>query len=623
MKAGIDLLAALLLLLAPGCQRTYNWEDTQEIPAVPENGYVVLDLSRWRSVSAKDSTEVARLWDALHVSSTLQGIVNRDAPRLFVNYVSAEGRDVDMYWLDKSREAGKWLDGREYVTIYDPVKAVEMFRDEIDGLVVYDSNLASTSNVASTVAGADNLVAVRFDLTPGSMYTRLVKHGFETKVWLVNEDGSSRFKTKLEPYQWAVDNYLKSGRCSGATAAYYIDQYWRKCPGNATMNHHQLTNHDYFVSRRAFFFDLSPWSDEVATDAPGSPAGADLEMLKTILMEIYRLNGGSRFCHIGGFPAWAYKYTNHGNVGGKHTPVEAEWKFAEIIGEYNAFKDADAIGYGAMANASFWHHYPLKDKYPQKWVTRDELKRKGYLTAEGKVDLSRRYMIFYVGDYDASPWIYQMMPTLWNDPARGKVPLMWSISPVLCERAPMVMDYLRETATEADYFAAGDNGAGYLNPGSLEEPRRLSGLPSALDAWAEHSKPYFDRWGLSITGFIIDGNNKGMSEAGFKCYAKFSPNGIVPQRAPKIAQLVDGMPVMRSAGGPGDTVADAIVNVSYDVTHSHQNFPFYWYRTVLKSPSWHASVRDGLAEVCPQAVWMSAPEYFELLKCYLEEGHEL
>ena len=52
-----------------------------------------------------------------------------------------------------------------------------------------------------------------------------------------------------------------------------------------------------------------------------------------------------------------------------------------------------------------------------------------------------------------------------------------------------------------------------------------------------------------------------MSEAGFKCYAKFSPNGIVPQRAPKIAQLVDGMPVMRSAGGPGDTVADAIVNV--------------------------------------------------------------
>ena len=55
------------------------------------------------------------------------------------------------------------------------------------------------------------------------------------------------------------------------------------------------------------------------------------------------------------------------------------------------------------------------------------------------------------------------------------------------------------------------------------------------------------------------------------------------------------------------------------MTHSHQNFPFYWYRTVLKSPSWHASVRDGLAEACPQAVWMSAPEYFELLRCYLEE----
>lgn len=56
-------------------------------------------------------------------------------------------------------------------------------------------------------------------------------------------------------------------------------------------------------------------------------------------------------CYIGGFPAWAYKYTMHAS--GSHDDVPTEWEFSRIISAYNAFKDADAIGYGALANASF------------------------------------------------------------------------------------------------------------------------------------------------------------------------------------------------------------------------------------------------------------------------------
>ena len=44
----------------------------------------------------------------------------------------------------------------------------------------------------------------------------------------------------------------------------------------------------------------------------------------------------------------------------KHEDVQTEWQFAELISRYMAFKDADAIGYGALANASFWQHFPLK-----------------------------------------------------------------------------------------------------------------------------------------------------------------------------------------------------------------------------------------------------------------------
>ena len=41
--------------------------------------------------------------------ATLQGIVNRDAPRLYVRFVEAGGRNVDDYWLDKLSEPGQWL----------------------------------------------------------------------------------------------------------------------------------------------------------------------------------------------------------------------------------------------------------------------------------------------------------------------------------------------------------------------------------------------------------------------------------------------------------------------------------------------------------------------------------
>ena len=580
---------------------------------------VLLDLSRYNSVSASDASAVTSMWDALHLVSTLQGIVNRDEPRLYIRYIENEGLDVDQWWWDKLIGGGKWLEGRTVLRMNDPVKALEHFKDMVKGLVVYDPAVAATSSLASMVAGVEDLVAVRYDTTPGSLYLRLVKAGYPVAVSFVNDDGSSMFASKSAAYRWAVANYLEKGRCNTGYAAYYPDQYWLRHPGNSRLNHHQLTNHDFFVSKRAFFFDLSPWGDEPATDAPEEPVGSDLAMLKEILLQIYRQNGGTEFCHIGGFPCWALKYSDNGSVGGSHTPVQTEWEFARIISAYNAFKDADAISYGAFANASFWQHYPLQDEYPQKRVTRESLRERGFIGADGKVDRSRKYILFYVGDYDASAWIYQMMPKIWEDSARGSLPLMWCINPVLARRAPMVMDYLRQSASDNDYFAAGDNGAGYLNPGMLEEPRAVSGLPSGVKAWAEHNKPFYKQWGLSITGFIIDGNAPGMSQEGLSAYASFSPDGIVPQKTSGQALLVDGMPVLRygpDLNGTADESAKAVLaNLK-----KHEDVPFYWYRTILRTPSWHAQVKKKIEEADANAVWMDAPSYFELLRCLLEEN---
>lgn len=598
-----------------------------------DNPVAYVDFTHLRKYNSKDKEHLPHMWDMLHTTATLQGIVNRESPQIYIEYVVADKLEVDRFWWNYYREEGRWLSERDTVVYNDVVKLVEDYKDYINGAVVYDSNVASTSCVASAVAGVENLIAVRYDTSPESLYSRLILNGPElkVKVWLVNKDGSSMFtgegiipqtdkkstgSAKNDAYEWYIHNYMDSNRCNAEYAGYYLDQYWRDHAGCSVMNAHCLTNHDFFVSKGAFFFDLSPWSDEPATDEPTQKAGQDLVTLKKMLAEAYRINKGQKFCHIGGFPAWAYKYTTR--VGGSHAPVATEWEFSRIISAYNAFKDADAIGYGAMANASFWQHFPLEQSYPQKWVSEEELKQRGYLDENGKVIIGdRKFMIFYVGDYDASSWVTSVLPRFWNDEGRGDLPLMWCISPVLARRAPMVLDYVRKTASANDYFAAADNGAGYLMPGMLQEPRE-SGLPCGLDAWAAHCKPMYEKWGLTITGFVIDGFAPGLNEKGLACYASFSPDGIVPQKTPR-TRLFGNMPVLRAGDDLVQTPEKNAEFIVWDMM-SRNPTPFAWYRDILKSPTWHKEVMAKINELEPRIELLDAPTFFELYRRWLKEN---
>ena len=552
-------------------------------------------------------------WDDVHVVSALQGIVNRDAPQLYVFFVDRDQLDIDKYWLNKYRRKGQWLYRKETVTYNTIEDLVSAYAGYIKGVVLYDERVPSTSNVASAVAGAEDLLPIRYDLDSESLYSRLVLGGPRLKVKrrLINEDGSVMFtgsgvipgtnrgstgSIKNDPYIWYIENYMKTGKCNTEYAAYYLDQYWKQNPGATVRNHHTLSNHDFFISKRAFFFDLSPWGDEPATDEPTQKVGTDLATLKEMLLLAYQQNKGEKYCYIGGFPSWAFKYTKH--AGGIHDDVPTEWEFLRLISAYNAFKDADAIAIGALANASFWQHFPLEERYSQPWVTHEELKQRGLLTEDGKVDVKgRNFLIFYVGDYDASSWVSQFTSLTWDDPNRGKVPMMWAISPVLQERVPHVLHNFRKTATKNDYFVASDNGAGYLSPGMLQEPRPISGLPSGLQSWAEHCKPYYEKWGLSITGFIVDGYAPGLNWEGMECYRSFSPNGIVPQKLSSWSMLFGNMPVLRADYDINDVepkdAAVAIVNR----IREREGLPFHWFRNIIKSPTWYVEVVEELKKI--------------------------
>ena len=595
----------------------------------------IYDLGYTLEGDFKDKHSATLAWEHTHFVASLQGIVNRKSPNLYIHLIKNAGVDVDKYWWEKYRKKSKWLADRDTIQFDNLEDLLTFYKPQIKGAVVYDPKVAATSNVASAVSGADDLVAIRLDLDPNSLYSKLVKSGpkIPVKVWLVEPSGQPVFtgtgtipgtqrkstgSAKNDAYVWYIEHYFKKGKTNSEFGAYYIDQVWLNKAHAVTKNHHTLSNHDYFISKGAFFFDLSPWEDESATDDLTQKLGTDLNTLKEFLLLAYKQNGnGKKFTHIGGFPPWAFKYTQHAS--GKHEDVPTEWEYSRIISAYNAFKDADAIGYGALANASFWQHLPLKKEYPQKWVSDEELMAKGYIDQQGKlIDNGKDYYIFYVGDYDAASWLSQTSATIWDDPNRGKVPLMWSISPILARRAPMAMEYRWETATANDYFAAADNGAGYLMPGMLQAPRPISNLPDATNQWADHNVPYYKHWGLSITGFIIDGEAPGLNKAGMEAYAKFSANGIVPQKVP-LTMLFQDMPVLKS---DEDVNQDNPKEAASIIVNRIANRPiqFHWFRNILKTPTWYVQVVDEVKAKNPNAVLLDAPTFFSLYKKYLLEN---
>ncbi len=575
----------------------------------------IFDLYEILQQPINDDMQARECWDICHLVSALQGLVNRDKARLYLKAI----QPADNFWWDWLKSKGEWLENVKEIEITSIDDLLEQFKGFYNGAVIYDPNVPATSNVASTIAGIENLLPIRYDNAPESLYTKLIKSGKIKPVqWLLNKDGTSIFtdkndlkSAKAKSYIWAKENYLDKGLCNPCKLAYYLDSYWLKVPNIAGVQNHTLTNHDYFISNKAFFFDLGPWDDESPVDEHDQPEGTDAKVLRSILLSAYQQTKGQSMIHAGGFVPWAYKYTNHGVAGGKHDPVPSEWQYAMILSAYNAYMDADALGIGAMANASFYQHYPLESYYPQNpKPTLESLKEKNLIDSDGKV-IKKRFITFYIGDYDSSAWLYSQIPHIWNDQKRGEMPLGWAFNPNLADRSPMAMAYTRKTMTANDCFIAGDSGAGYINPGMLQEPRPFSNLPSGLEVWKNHCKKYYEQWDISITGFIIDGYADGLNEDGMRIYRDFSPDGIVAQKIEKQG-VFEGMPFIRMNldldGRPEDVAKTIYSRFEGDMPQ------FLIFRDILKTPSWHVEVKEHLKKIEPNAIIVDPYTFFALLK---------
>ena len=579
--------------------------------AAPKTVYTY-DARPLRALDLTQPQNARTEWDTIHVLSALQGLANRQAPRFYLFYCQEFGVDTDQFWMNWARTEDPWLRKSRMVPLVTIENVLKQFRSDYKGLVVYDENVPATSSIASTIAGCENLLPIRYDTTPGSLYLRLTqKLKLPIRRRLINADGTSLFtgrgtipglnepssgSAKVDAYRWAIVNYLENGRTDAHYAAYYVDAFWFNLTRNGGPDLHTLSNHDYFIAHRAFFFDLSPWADEAPNDDPNQPLGRDRETLLRILRALYEAAHGD-IVKIGGFPPWPYKYTSH--TGGKHGGVETEWEFTKYISQFNAYHEADAAGLGAMANASLWQHYPLKKHYaqPNPRPNLADWKRKGYILPDGSV-AHKSFVAHYVGDYDSPSWMYKAVAAFFPDKTRGQVPLGWAFDPNLSDRAPQAFVYAYQHATKNDFFISGDSGAGYLNARALTV-RPDSGLPSGLNKWVAHNEKYFGLWDMDITGFVLDGAGGASTDTEFAAYKKFSPRGFGTHYE-KGPALHVGVPSVPEHDLPDD-VEKAAEIIAEDAKGSDEKPVFQWRRSILKSPDWYGKLSQILAEKYPTA----------------------
>ena len=548
---------------------------------------------------------------------SLQGLINReygmDSEHTSVIYSYLQG-SIDGTWLDYISATDSILrksttnngTGLVHVEINSWSTLYATFKDVIKscGIVLWDGNVPATANVAATICGVDGYLPV---LAESPLHKQLIADGIPVKLNLVGmfKNGqkgtkitgtsvSSTGSAKNDAYLWALEKY--GSRCSDTYVAYMLDGAATLKGYSAYPDHEtaqlmtserwkQLYNHDYLIARRAFFFDLSPYAGEAATDDPAqvngqAAKGTDVETLKKILANRYsRANGA--FGQLIGFPPWWGKYCK--DVGlGSQLATYLEWLFTETITCYNMAKEADAATLTSMTNGSVYYKYvPKKTKYTNNTTPLENV----------TFNKNTFYYTIYVGDYDSSAWVKNLIPEYFSDSKRGTIPLMWSINPNLSYRIPMTFDYMYEKKTSKDYFAGGDGGAGYVIPEALFHDKYLAYMGEKRPAnnadagtiWANYSKPFYDRFGLEMTGFIINGAQHNMTENIAKSISAYSPKlnftnchntPIVKYNSTYFVHCYNGV-----------TVGQSELMYNHAISYMNSGLNFSAYRTIIESPT--------------------------------------
>lgn len=328
---------------------------------------------------------------------SLQGIVNKKGPRLFLN-------TRELFWQWRPSDE-KWMEyyfyrkGFIFRQVSSLKELLKVFKKDIKGLVLYNPTVDATRYIACTYAGLEDLLPVSEELLGKESFLR----DFPVKRDLRKEARNDR-----EWYKWAIKELMPlCNKRMAYNAGHSHDDV--DLGGDPAI----IIGLDFAVSEKMFIYNLSP-----STRYP-----EDAKLFDEIMDKLEKPAG-----------VWGW--------------AEPEGDFVTRVSAHNNY----VMCCGAP-NLSFHKKAPVSKGFT--------FRQKGKYTLENTKLEDKYYIAFVTNEGDTPKIVAGWQAGGWLNPHRGEVAINWGINPILVAEFPAMMEAYYSTATPNDYFFAGVSGAGY------------------------------------------------------------------------------------------------------------------------------------------------------------------
>jgi hypothetical protein len=212
---------------------------TQKRPTRPENStptytFTRADLRQAYMMKMADSWSIDGKLPVQAMLISLQGLANTGGPRLYFVYPEK----WDFLFTPSVMEFYKNKHRYTFTELTTPESALRIFRQYVQGYVVWDKNVRTSLVVAFTIAGLEKAIVVSEDLIPMAEAIGLRP--------VMDLRGTFTGQNDAQIYQWAYDRYWD--RCNREFVVWMGGEAGKIMkPGVA----------DFGILKQAFFTDLS------------------------------------------------------------------------------------------------------------------------------------------------------------------------------------------------------------------------------------------------------------------------------------------------------------------------------------------------------------------------------
>lgn len=362
------------------------------------------------------------------IAMTIAGIVNRDAPRLYLRnvYETWSYAETDETWENLYKTTG----GTNFTVISDINILVQTFKTYLKGAITYDTSLNYSNftgqsfrwqaEAAAMLGGLTDCIPVpstntTIDINKPTLidvpdyFNGQATTQVSAKLELSTHSWNNAALTQEQRYfawlDWSLDNLLP--RCN--TSKFYL---------------REIT--DWAVNQRMFQMNLAGTEDLRFTSLSDEKA-AKIERVINYL----KAKKPNMIFHVYG---WM-----------RPEPL-VQW----ISAYGGSFHET------LLSNLSWHHVFPVDANF--------NYQRQADISFASVPLENKYYVLFIASEGDAGNWNIGFQGGAWQSTTRGQVPAAWGFSLQMFEEFPFVAQYYYRTATANDGFMAVATPLGYAYP---------------------------------------------------------------------------------------------------------------------------------------------------------------